>query len=180
MSFWTSYKSKSLFSISRWRVKQVFNPAHFVSFRSVSTLKSHLIRANFYPVGERLAGSRKSNKNSCLVCQNVTETQTLQSFVDTKVYKINHRFRCSGKDLVYLLIRFTKSIIDLHVVTKVWSTSCHVMYVVYNITVKLLMNSDKGRTIVQMTIGKVNWKVWRSQSSRLFCSLPNSWPQWFY
>ena len=35
-------------------VKQVFNPAPFVSFRSVRTLRCHLVRAKVYPVGERL------------------------------------------------------------------------------------------------------------------------------
>ena len=32
--------------------KQVFSPALFVSFRSVRTLRSHLVRAKIYPVGE--------------------------------------------------------------------------------------------------------------------------------
>ena len=54
-----------------------------------------------------------------------------------------------------LIRRFTKSIIDLHVVTNVWSTSCHVRYVVCNITVKLTMNSDTGGIIIRITIGKV-------------------------
>ena len=43
-------------------VKQVFNRVSFVSFRSVRTLRSHLVRAKVYPVGERLVGSRKCNK----------------------------------------------------------------------------------------------------------------------
>ena len=84
-------------------VKQVFSPSLFVSFRSVRTLRSHLVRAKIYPVGERLVGSRKCNKNRCQVCKNVIETETFQSFVDKKVYKINHRFTCSNKCLVYLL-----------------------------------------------------------------------------
>ena len=54
-------------------------------------------------MGERLIGSRKFNKNSCQVCKNVIETDTFQSFVD-KVYKINHRFTCNDKCLVYLLL----------------------------------------------------------------------------
>ena len=37
-------------------VKQVFNTASFVSFRSVGTFRSHLVRAKIYPVGERLVG----------------------------------------------------------------------------------------------------------------------------
>ena len=115
------------------KVKQVFSPAPFVSFRSVRTLKSHLLRAKDYPVGERLVGSRKYNKHRCQVCKNLIENET---------------FQCS------LIRRFTKSIIDLHIVTNVWSTSCHVRYVVCNITMKLKMNSDTGRIILRITIRK--------------------------
>ena len=78
-------------------VKQLFNPAVFFSFRSVRTLRSHLVRAKVYLVGERLVGSRKCNKNCCQVCKNVIETDTFQSCFDKKVYKINHRFTCSDK-----------------------------------------------------------------------------------
>ena len=60
-----------------------------VLFRSVRTFRSHLVRAKVYPVGKRLVGSRKCNKNCCQVCKNVTETETFHSFVDKKVYKIN-------------------------------------------------------------------------------------------
>ena len=115
-------------------VKQVFNPAPFVSFRNVRTLRSHLVRAKVYLERERLVGSRKCNKNCWQVCENVIETETFQSFVDKKVCKINHRFTCSDKCLVYLL---------------------SYRYVVCNITVKLTMNSDTGRIIIRITIGKV-------------------------
>ena len=54
-------------------------------------------------MGERLVESMKCSKNRCHVCKNVTETETFQSFVDKKVYKINHRFTCSDKYPVYLL-----------------------------------------------------------------------------
>ena len=82
---------------------QVFNPAPFVLFRSVRTLRSHLVRAKVYLVVERLVGLRKCNQNRCQVCKNVIETETFQSSVDKKVYKINHRFTCGDKCLVYLL-----------------------------------------------------------------------------
>ena len=85
-------------------VTKVINPAPFVSFRGVRTLRSHLVRAKVYPVGERLAGSRKCNKNRYQVCKNAIETETFQSFVDKKVHKINHRFTCSDKCLVYFLL----------------------------------------------------------------------------
>ena len=84
-------------------VKQVFNPSPFLSFCSVRTLRSHLVRAKAYPVRERLVGSRKYKKNCSRVCKNIIETEKFQSFVGKKVYKINHRFICSDKCLVYLL-----------------------------------------------------------------------------
>ena len=43
-------------------VKQVFNTSPFVSFRSVRTLRSHLVKAKIYPVGESLVGSRDVTK----------------------------------------------------------------------------------------------------------------------
>ena len=85
------------------KVKRVFTPDPFVSFRTARTLRTHLVRAKAYPAEERLVGSRKCFRNRCQVCKNVVETDTFQSFVDKKVYKINHRFTCSGKCLVYLL-----------------------------------------------------------------------------
>ena len=83
--------------------KRVFTPAPFVSFRTAKTLRSHLVRAKVYSVQERLVGSRKCLRNRCQVCRNVVKTDTFQSFVEEKVYKINHRFTCSDKCLVYLL-----------------------------------------------------------------------------
>ena len=51
--------------------------------------------------------------------------------------------------------RFRKSVIDLHVVTNVWSSSCRVRYVVCNITVKLTMNSGTDGIATRIRIGKV-------------------------
>ena len=76
-------------------VKQVFIPAPFASFLSVRTLRSHLVSAKVYPVGERLVWSRKFNKNPYKVCKNFIKTDTFQYF---------------------LIRRFIKSIIDLQVV----------------------------------------------------------------
>ena len=50
--------------------------------------------------------------------------------------------------------RFTKSIIDLHVVTKMWSTPCRVRYVVCNTTIKLTISSDTDGIIIRITIRK--------------------------
>ena len=92
------------------------------------------MRDKVYPVEERLAGSRKCLRNRCQVCKNVVETDIFQSFVDKKVSKINHRFTCSDKCLVYLL-------------------SCKVCGGQY--TVKLLMSSHIDGTIIKIITGKV-------------------------
>ena len=56
-------------------------------------LRTYLGRKKVYnPTEERLVRSRKRLRNRCKVCRNVVETDTFQSFVDKKVYKINHRF----------------------------------------------------------------------------------------
>ena len=52
---------------------------------------------------KRLAGSSKYLRNRCQVCKNVVETGTFQSFVNKKADKINHRFTCRDKCLVYLI-----------------------------------------------------------------------------
>ena len=85
------------------KLKKSLPPASLVSFRSVGTLRNHLVRAKVYLVGKRLIGSRKCNKNCFQICKNVIEIDTFQSFVDKKFYKINRRFACSDKCLVYLL-----------------------------------------------------------------------------
>ena len=104
-----------------------------LSFRNVRTLWSHLVRAKIYPLGERLVGSSKYNKNRCQVSKNVIETETFQSFFDKKVCKIDHRFTCSDKCQAYLL-------------------SCKVCGICM---VKLTMNSDTSGIIIRITIGKV-------------------------
>ena len=84
-------------------MKRLFAPAPFVSFRTVRTLRTHLVRTKVYPVERRLVGSKKCLGNCCQVSKNFVETDTFQSFVDKKVYKVNHRFTCRAKYLVYLL-----------------------------------------------------------------------------
>ena len=84
------------------QVKQVFTPAPFVSFRSGFSLRNHLVRAKVYPLLKK-KGSSCCGKSRCETCFNVKETNTFQSFVTKKVYKINHHFHCDSKCIVYLL-----------------------------------------------------------------------------
>ena len=73
-----------------------------VSFRSVRKISSYLVRAKVYSL-ERTVGSFKCKKSRCQVCLNVNETDTFTSTVTKKTYKINHKFDCSDKCLIYLL-----------------------------------------------------------------------------
>ena len=92
---------KNFFYLSaEQQVKQVFTPAAFVSFGS--GLRNHLVRAKVYP----LLREKKSSccgKSRCETCFNIKETNTFQSFVTKKVYKINHHFHCDSKCIVYFL-----------------------------------------------------------------------------
>ena len=83
-------------------VKKVFCPGPKVSFRSARKVSSYLVRAKVYPL-ERTVGSFKCKKSRCQVCLNVNETDTFTSTVTKKTYKINHKFDCSDKCLIYLL-----------------------------------------------------------------------------
>ena len=60
--------------------KRVFNPVPFVLFRSVRTLRSHLVRAKVYPIGEELLG--QGNVTKIVAKFAIPKTETFQSFVD--------------------------------------------------------------------------------------------------
>ena len=82
--------------------KGFFSSCPMVTFRSARKLSSYLVRAKLYEM-ERIVGSEKCNGNGCKVCLNVNETKTFTSTVTNTSYKINHRFNCKDKCLVYLL-----------------------------------------------------------------------------
>ena len=84
-------------------VKTVFTPGSMISFWSSRKLSSYLVRAKLYPT-ERVIGSFTCKKPRCLVCINVTETKTFTSTFTSKTYKINLKFDCDEKCLVYLLV----------------------------------------------------------------------------
>ena len=82
--------------------KKVFYPGPTVSFRSARKVSNYLVRAKVYHL-EKTVGSFKCKKSRCQVCLNVNETDTFTSTVTKKTYKINHKFDCSDKCLIYLL-----------------------------------------------------------------------------
>ena len=83
-------------------VKRVFTPKPMVSFRSSRKISSYLVRAKLYPL-ERTVGSFKCGNKRCEVCQYIIEADTFTSSVTGETFKINHRFDCNSKCLVYLL-----------------------------------------------------------------------------
>ena len=84
------------------KVKRTFTTQTMVSYRSARKLSSYLVRAKLYPI-ERKAGSCKCNSKRCEVCKNVLETDTFTCSNDQTTYKINHKFDCNEKCLVYLI-----------------------------------------------------------------------------
>ena len=84
--------------------KNVFSDGPFVSFRNARNLKSYLVRAKMYPVGERIVGSRKCKSLNCKTCCNIRENNQFTSISYRKTFKINHKLYCNSKKIVYLLI----------------------------------------------------------------------------
>ena len=80
-------------------VKRKFSPQTWC----VRKLSSYLVRANMYPI-ERKVGLCKCNGKHCEVCKNVLETDTFICSNDQTTYKINHKFDCIEKCLVYLIM----------------------------------------------------------------------------
>ena len=83
-------------------VKRTFTTQTMVSYRTARKLSSYLVTAKLYPI-ERKAGSCKCNSKRCEVCKNVLETDTFTCNNDQTTYKINHKFDCKEKCLVYLI-----------------------------------------------------------------------------
>ena len=84
------------------KVKQIFTPAPFASFRSGFSPRNRLVRAKVCPL-LREKRSSYCGKSRCETCFNIKGRNTFQSFVIKMVYKINHHFHCHNKCIVYLL-----------------------------------------------------------------------------
>ena len=83
-------------------VKRVFTPVPFVSFRSVYSLRNHLVRAKVYFPLIREKGTFCCGNSRCENCCNIKQTDTFEGFVTKKAYKIIHSFNCDNKYLIYL------------------------------------------------------------------------------
>ena len=62
----------------------------------------NLVRAKLYPL-EIITASCICHEKRCAVCLNINETSTFTSSVTHETYKINHKFDCYRKCLIYLL-----------------------------------------------------------------------------
>ena len=83
-------------------VKKVFTPRPMVLFCSARKLNSYLVRAKLYPL-ERTVGSYKCKGKRCQVCNRITKTDSFTCSNDQLSFKINHRFDCNEKCLIYLI-----------------------------------------------------------------------------
>ena len=91
--------------MSKRNSKRVFTPTLYTYncfiFRSGYSLRNHLVRAKVYPL-IRKKGTFYCGKSRCETCCNIKQTDTFESFVTKRVYKINHSFNCDSKCLIYL------------------------------------------------------------------------------
>ena len=102
-------KSLQSLTFKHWNIlyldenaKEVFVPGPMVTFCRSRKLSSYLVRATLYPL-ERVTGSRKCRGKRCALCLNVNETSTFTSSETHETLKINHKFDCNSKCLIYLL-----------------------------------------------------------------------------
>ena len=81
-------------------VKKTFTLSPMISFCSSCKISSFIVRAKLYPL-RRTVGSCKCGKKR-EVCDMISETDTFSSTVISESFKINHKFNCNDKCLVYL------------------------------------------------------------------------------
>ena len=89
------------FLYSDEEVPKVFSPPPMVSYRSARKIKDYIVRSKLYPL-ERNVGCGGCGNGRCQICKNIKVTDTFNSFTTKKSYKINHKFDCNDKRLIYL------------------------------------------------------------------------------
>ena len=83
-------------------VKKAFTPPPMVSFHSACKLNSYLVRAKLCTL-EKMVGSYKCKSEQCQGCNNITEADSSTCSNDQTNFKINHRFDCNERCLIYLI-----------------------------------------------------------------------------
>ena len=94
-------KKHLVFLCAKKQIKNIFRPPPFVSFRAGFGLRKHLVKAKAYPLLHE-CGTSGCNKSRCQTCLNVNNKEVFQSFVTKESYKINHKFICDSKCIIYL------------------------------------------------------------------------------
>ena len=90
--FLSMYLRLITFFYAEEKVKRVFPRAPFVLFHF------HLFRAKVHP----LVREKGCGKNRYEICCIINQTNTFESFVTKKVYKVNNSFNCDSEYLIYL------------------------------------------------------------------------------
>ena len=81
-------KNVQLFLYCDSEVRSVFSPAPIVSYQSARQIQDYIVRSKLYPVEKKLVSYRFG------------QVRTRYQIRD---HKINHKFNCSSKCLIYLL-----------------------------------------------------------------------------
>ena len=91
------------------KVKKIFSPGPMVSPRSARKLSTYIVKAKLYTLQKTIWPSKCRRKRDWTMsttfqlCQNVIEIECFANISTGKTCKINNRFNCSGKYLIYLL-----------------------------------------------------------------------------
>ena len=64
-------------------------------------IKDYTVKSKLYPL-ERNGGFGSCWNGRCQVCKNIKVIDTSDSFTRRKSYKINHKFDCNDKCLIYV------------------------------------------------------------------------------
>ena len=81
-------KNVQLFLYCDSEVRSVFSPAPIVSYQSARQIQDYIVRSKLYPVEKKLVSYRFGQ---------------VRARYQVRDHKINHKFNCSSKCLIYLL-----------------------------------------------------------------------------
>ena len=72
-----------------------------VSYRGARIMKNYIVRSKLHQLKIDV-GCGGCGNGRCQVCKNIKVTDTFDSFTTKKSHKINHKFDCNAKCLIYL------------------------------------------------------------------------------
>ena len=101
LTYYPRLKKVILYFFMPKNKSRIYTLPPFVSFRAGFNLRKHLARAKVYTLLRECVSSG-CNKSRCQTCLNVDNADIFQSFVTKESYKINHKFDCGSKCIIYL------------------------------------------------------------------------------